>query len=162
MSDKKIFLSKEDYKNIGLSLLKKDFLRFSKLHSWYKHIDFDGEIFYYYLAKGEQIRNCVEKNVEDSKELHWHFSKFKPKNLNYGEVCFGPFLRGELHGFQIIKRDVGKDKFENWIKLNYSEYYDLNKKSLIYLDDKKQQKIVNKEFKKYWKNLKKSYLSTFF
>lgn len=158
---KTFYLHNYDYKNISISLLKKDFFRFSKLHSWYKHINFEGQQFYYYLKKGEQVRNILENDVEDSEEIHWHFSENKPENTKYGEIIFGPFLRGELHGFDIIRNSCEKIKFEKWIEDNYPEFY-IPSKIYTELNLTQQQKIVNNEFNKYWNNLKESYLKTFF
>ena len=44
-----------------------DFLNFSTLHSWYKHIPINGYYFYVYL---------------DDNTQHWHFTQDKPKHIN--------------------------------------------------------------------------------
>jgi hypothetical protein len=152
--------TKNEYLEMGLSLLKKDFFRFSKLHSWYKHIPLKGTKYYFYLEKGEQIRNILEKDVEDYEELHWHFSINKPKDKKYGKILFGPFLNGELHGFEIIKSDAGEEMFKEFIENNYPEFYILGQK-YTKLNFEQKSTIVEKEYLKYWTNLKEEYLKTF-
>ena len=110
--------TKKEYLDMGLSLLKKDFLRFSSLHSWYKHIPLKGTTYYFYLNKGEQIRNILENNVEDSEEIHWHFTSIKPEEKKHGSVLLGPFLTGDVHGFNIIRTGAGNQIFEEWKKIN--------------------------------------------
>ena len=55
--------------------LDADILRFSTLHSWYKHLWFHhgGTRFYILPARGQQQRNLLQTRVTDNKQLHWHF-----------------------------------------------------------------------------------------
>ena len=67
-----------------MDTMKTDFLRFSKLHSWYKHIPLEGDSFIAYLEKGEQIRHNVDPQVIDSSNNHWHFSLVNNYKSNGG------------------------------------------------------------------------------
>ena len=52
-----------------------DIERYSTLHSWYKHLNFDdgGVIFYQVPLKGEQARYNFDPCVFDRHGIHWHF-----------------------------------------------------------------------------------------
>ena len=41
--------------------ITKDFHRFSKLHSWYKHLPIDKTIFIFYKEEGQQVRYDFDK-----------------------------------------------------------------------------------------------------
>ncbi|CAF3852371.1 unnamed protein product [Rotaria sp. Silwood1] len=57
--------------------LEKDIKRFSKLHSWNKHLNYinDGDSFYMIPVKGEQERYDVDPCISDYNGIHWHFRK---------------------------------------------------------------------------------------
>ena len=150
---------------ISLSLLYYDFLRFSRQHSWYKHIPFEGKIFYFYLEKGEQIRNGFETIVNDPINLHWHFYSIKPKDKKYAKAKLGPFLRGDTLGFDIIIEDYTENKFNKWINKKYPEYMkniNLNEDPNSYdIQDKFEKHISVCEKNKYWNRVKKAFYKTF-
>lgn len=138
---------------MSLELLRNDFLRFSMLHSWYKHIR---KTFYFYLGKGQQIRHPIDPQVDDEEGEHFRFTKAPPnENIKYGTVVFGPFLRGKFcSGFHIIQNDYGEERFDEWIRTNYPEYH------TIYKDQFKSQCCVaEKEQDKYWNRLVEAYQS---
>jgi hypothetical protein len=149
-----------------LRLLREDFLRFSKLHSWYKHIPFNGLPFYFYKKIGQQIRHHIDPQVDDELGEHWHFSNIPPNDISYKEVWFGPFLRGDGCGVDIIKNDYGKDLFLEWVKTNYTEQYkimfdyNLDYNSITYKELYKAENIIAlSEQNKYWNRLIDSYNS---
>jgi len=103
-----------------------DFYRFSKLHSWYKHIRLEGEDFYMFQAVGQQARNGIHPEVEDASGIHWHFTRSPPPKPHY-KVRFGPFLRGVedntsklTRGGHIIWMD-NKENFNQWIADNHPD-----------------------------------------
>ncbi|CAF4122799.1 unnamed protein product [Rotaria sordida] len=55
--------------------LNADILRFSTLHSWYKHLplDNDGMLYFIVLIKGQQPRYSFDPCVTDANGLHWWF-----------------------------------------------------------------------------------------
>ena len=83
-----------------------DFVRFQKLHSWYKILPIGGVEFVVFLTKGQQAKNSIELSVVDTKGFHWHFLPVDPKSCAFRSrekpdlslcrftVTFGPFLRG--------------------------------------------------------------------
>jgi hypothetical protein len=110
----------------NIDILYQDFLRFSTLHSWYKHNPFDGRDFYFYMKKGQQIRHPIDPQVDDKENMnmHWFFTKtplfIKDNKIHtedneillntpvpplLGKVRFGPFLRGDILGYNIIIED---------------------------------------------------------
>jgi len=116
-------LSTQTLYELSISLLRDDFIRFCGQHSWYKHNKFYGDTFYFYLEKGQQKRNFfIESDVDDTNGLHWHWTRSKPEfDIKYGEVKFGPFLRGDTRGFDIIKSDYPKE-FKKLIDSEYPFY----------------------------------------
>jgi hypothetical protein len=113
-----------------METLRADFLRFSRLHSWYKHIHVDGADFYAFQAVGEQPRNGVHPNVTDLSGIHWHFLRTVPEKTPYYKARFGPFLHGiyesdcwgkHVFSFNLIL-DCNKETFLSWISNNYPEY----------------------------------------
>ena len=103
-----------------LDQLEQDFLNFSKLHSWYKKLDFYGDTIYFYQEYGIQNQLTTQK-VLDKHNLHWHFSSKIPENKKYYTTKFGPFLRGEAH-FNIIECD-NRSIFKDWFLKTYPEYF---------------------------------------
>ncbi|CAF1135189.1 unnamed protein product [Adineta steineri] len=55
--------------------LDADILRFSTLHSWYKHLEFEngGSLYFIWPQKGQQLRYSFDPCVTDDIGLHWHF-----------------------------------------------------------------------------------------
>ncbi len=98
--------------------LRADFLRFAKLHSWYKHIPLEGADFWVYLDEGQQPRNGICAEVEDWTGAHWHFSCNGPPRdgrTSY-KVRFGPFLRGDRRGLHLIAELA---EFPTWCAQHY-------------------------------------------
>jgi hypothetical protein len=146
-----------------MDIMIEDFLRFSKLHSWYKHIPLEGDIFVAYLKKGQEIRHPIDPQVIDSSNNHWHFSlvdNYKSNGKSFDMVIFTPFLYGldGIHNkyagtFNIIL-DKNKDTFMEWIKKNYKEYehISLDEWKIMDYKDPILIKIYEKEFRKNWYN----------
>lgn len=106
--------------------LRDDYLRFAKLHSWYKHIPLEGMDFWAWLGEGEQGRNGINPEIEDAHGLHWHFSVGEPVGVKSYKVRFGPFLRGVergnfTRGFHIIVSDARTLHFETWLSREYPQ-----------------------------------------
>lgn len=55
--------------------LTKDIKRFSKIHSWYKHLAFNygSTTLYIVPLKGEQERYNFSPCISDPTGIHWHF-----------------------------------------------------------------------------------------
>ncbi len=55
--------------------LNADILRFSTLHSWYKHLSFDngGSLYFIVPMQGQQARYSFDPRITDSNGLHWCF-----------------------------------------------------------------------------------------
>lgn len=145
---------------MSLELLRNDFLRFATLHSWYKHIPFDGKVFYFYLGKGQQIRHPIDPQVDDEEGDHFRFSTAPPTDVNkkYGSVIFGPFLRGQNYpGFHIIEMSYGKERLNEWVRSNYpdyaNDYNNFDNKDYFRI----QSCIAQKEQDKYWNHLVTAY-----
>jgi len=64
-------MSSNSPKKISLKTTKEDLLRHSQLHSWYKHLDIEGDWFYATLIKGQQARNGFHPEITDYKKPHW-------------------------------------------------------------------------------------------
>ena len=151
-----------------MDLLRKDFLRFSRLHSWYKHIPIEGDEFYVYQDKGEQPRNGVNADVTDETGLHWHICRHRspPQTLPYTKVRFGPFLQGvytnqydgtkSVYSLDLILRR-NEEGFLQWIAKHYPEWAHLTKEEWIIkshtFDDPIVVELFEKETDKYWKDL---------
>src|ERR1700722_13557297 len=86
--------------------IEEDFERFSKQHSWYKHLPtITTESFYIVPRKGQQPRNGIHPDVNDTEGWHWRFytkhsiektpidPKLKELVLTYPVEC-NAFLRG--------------------------------------------------------------------
>lgn len=137
--------------------LREDFLRFSKLHSWYKHIPLKGTTFYAYLDEGQQARNGINAEVEDWHGPHWHFSTSPPESGTSYKVRFGPFLRGcenyGVRGFQIIVMMAGSEAFDAWIAAAYPDLAGTDWMSLGFQDPRVLQ-LFESEKEVYWNRLK--------
>ena len=140
---------------IELEELYQDFLNFSKLHSWYKKLDFKGTTFYFYQEYGIQQRLLINP-IKDKDKLHWHFSRFEPKDKKYYITKCGPFLRGDPN-FHIIKSD-NQLIFDDWFLKNYPEYY-YKYQTDDYFERYDIEKIVaESERDKYWETTKIAFL----
>jgi hypothetical protein len=148
------------YVSIKMERLRQDFLRFAKLHSWYKHIPFEGMDFFAYLGDGQQPRNGIHAEVEDWHGYHWHFSTSPPKNVISYKVRFGPFLRGTegygVRGFHIIVMDAGKQAFQTWLTQEYPDIAEKGELEERGFRDPDVCRIFTEEQNKYWERLKQS------
>lgn len=116
-----------------IQLLRKDFIRFSQLHSWYKHLPLEGIPFYFYKRTGQQIRHMVEDEVGD----HYHFVMGKsPQISEHFSVRFGPFLRGDGYGMDLIGRgDEDKKRVKEWLEKEYPVLYQKREEISSLLDE---------------------------
>ena len=151
-----------------MDTLRNDFLRFSLLHSWYKHIPLEGYDFYVYQDVGEQPRNGVHPEINDLSGIHWHFSSFHDNKRPMCKVRFGPFLRGIYErenlgqcvvDFGIIM-DINKDSLLPWIATHYPEWTSISfdeweRKSYDWKDPILIE-LFEREKEKYWLDLLKS------
>jgi hypothetical protein len=132
--------------------LRQDFLRFAKLHSWYKHIPLEGMDFYMYRDVGQQPRNGIHAEVDDARGLHWYFSTEKPRGIRSHKVRFGPFLRGVegygVRGFHIIVGDAGEAEFQTWLSREYPEM------AATKWSDAEVKQLFVAEQNKYWESVK--------
>jgi hypothetical protein len=156
-----------------METLRADFLRYSRLHSWYKHIPINGIDVYVFQDVGEQARNGINAEVNDISGVHWHFYRMKiPSHVAPGtpvyKVRFGPFLRGVQsyhNGTKMVKNAMAfdlimscnKDTFLPWISENYPEWADKDWDTWIKLsydfDNSIIIKLFEKEHEKYWVSL---------
>ena len=137
--------------------LRRDFLRFAKLHSWYKHIPLEGMDFYMYRDVGQQPRNGIHAEVEDTCGLHWHSSTEKPRGAYSHKVRFGPFLRGAegygVRGFHIIVGHAGEAEFQTWVSREYPDMAIANWSERGFGDPDVKQLFVAEQ-NKYWGRVK--------
>jgi hypothetical protein len=142
-----------------MDTLRADFLRYSKQHSWYKHIPITGDDFNVYQASGP-----------DDAGLHWHFYRFnKPQDIDSNTpiytVRFGPFLQG-VHtiqcGGKLIKNayslnlimSCNEETFLPWIAENYPDMIRTwDDWSRMNSENPTVVKLFEKEQEKYWVNL---------
>lgn len=150
-----------------MEALRKDFLRFSRLHSWYKHIPIEGAEFYVYQDIGEQPRNSIDPEIKDQSGMHWHICRLRqpPRTLPYYKVRLGPFLQGvwesynnekSVFSFNLILR-CNEDNFLPWIATHYPEWKSLTmedwQKKSYKFDDPILVELFTNETNKYWKDL---------
>lgn len=64
---------------------EKDILRFSDLHSWYKHLD-NFNIAYPLLLRGEEPRYSFDPNFDDKDQLNFHWRIVFEHNLSYYNI----------------------------------------------------------------------------
>jgi len=153
-----------------MDTLRKDFLRFSRLHSWYKHIPIEGDDFYVYQDIGEQPRNGVHPDVQDLSGIHWHICRRRqpPEKDPYYKVRFGPFLQGvwesynkdkQVFSFDLILR-CNEETFLPWIATYYPEWASLTmedwREKGRTFEDPVLVELFEKETDKYWKDLIKA------
>lgn len=154
--------------------LKKDFYRYSKAHSWYKHLPLSGRDFYVFQTVGEQNIGWSHIPVDDLSGIHWHFKSEIPSHIKTPiyKVTFGPFLRGIegkysdanytskgcAHGLNIII-DCNKELFGGWIKENYPKWSGINWSNLIHdveyeVVKEIEYELFETEYEKYWNDLR--------
>ena len=66
-----------------------DIKRFSKLHSWYKHLE-EPTVFYPFLLQGEQPRNGLSEQA-DERHMHWYFLNEEDLDL-FGDDSLKSFI----------------------------------------------------------------------
>ena len=119
-----------------------DVLRFSTLHSWYKHLSFvnGGDSYFIVPRQGEQPRYSFDTRVTDSSGLHWWFIREGAKKFILNEHVraiitrypfrLNPFFyhqefksssRRCFYGGDLIQM-VRKLDFQTWLSINYPEY----------------------------------------
>ncbi|UJR12335.1 hypothetical protein I4U23_016512 [Adineta vaga] len=71
----------KQYVSYSRHALDKDITRFSTLHSWYKHLNFnnDGVTFYMVPSKGQQARYSFDPCISDYNGIHWRFWQIRPQ-----------------------------------------------------------------------------------
>ena len=138
---------------MDIKILFQDFRRFQLLHSWYKHIRLEGEDFYFYQAVGEQERYGFDPQTSDTTGLHWHFSKHLPESSKpFFRARFGPFLRGDGHGIDII-RSRNPTAFDSLIAQHYPNFVHVDWESWFSWpesDAKIITEVFQGEVRRYW------------
>ena len=135
---------------------KADFCRFSRAHSWYKHIPFEGRVFYAY-------------QMLEATELIWYFSSFEPSPpLASYPFRVGPFLRGIegyghlceafFNGLHIIIQKAGIEVFKDWIFQHYPHFSHLpwESYSVEWTHPYAVEEIYTTEWKKYYQGFKEA------
>jgi hypothetical protein len=137
--------------------LKEDFQRFQRLHSWYKHIPFEGRDIYAFQTVGQQPRNGLNQETLDLSGTYWHFSGYKPEGVESYKTRVGPFLRGVegIHdritwGLWIIRKD-NPEQFQQMIETKYPEWINVDWDSIEHkLDDPIVIQLFERETGEYW------------
>lgn len=125
--------------------LDADILRFSTLHSWYKHLSFEngGSLYFIIPMQGQQKRYSFDTRVTDSDGLHWWFLYHGSEKAISNEqmrsiitrypVRLNPFFYHQeykshdqsrprsFYGGDIIFHRY-KRNIETWLRDNYTEY----------------------------------------
>ena len=141
--------------------LKEDFQRFQRLHSWYKHIPFEGKEIYAFQSVGQQPRNGLNQEVLNLSGIYWHFSGYKPEGVESYNIRVGPFLRGVegIHekiawGLWIIRKDH-HEQFQQLIQTKYPEWIDVDWDSIEHrIDHPIVIELFEREAEGYWNALK--------
>lgn len=159
-----------------INQITKDFHRFAKLHSWYKHLPIDGKIFVFYLQQGQQDRYDFDKEFTklDQTKEYWHFilldsnKKYIKELFESGKQIywtkFGSFLRGiededkgkgHVRGFHLIER-FNSGKIKNYLGNKYPNIViknnaDIESSSVIEIAKAEYQEYLDDvlEFKKF-------------
>jgi hypothetical protein len=138
------------YTKLSRKGLDADILRYSTLHSWYKHLSFDngGDLYFIVPAQGQQPRYSFDPRITDADGLHWWFIYERGakhiKNENIRAIVtrypfrLNPFFyhseshsSGEsgkerrFYGGDIIKM-LCKFQLGDWLKINYPDYDKVN------------------------------------
>jgi hypothetical protein len=128
--------------------LNADILRFSTLHSWYKHLSFDdgGSLFFIVPTQGQQPRYHFDPRIADSNGLHWTFLRGGKETAIANEqvraiITRYPFRLNPFFYHQEYKSDerssssssrsfyggdlilmVARSNIKPWLNTNYPEY----------------------------------------
>jgi hypothetical protein len=78
--------------SIHPSQIRGDVERYARLHSWYRHLSPQGEFFYIAFRLGQQPRNDLDPQVQDSDRVHcWLIPKslyeLQPSTFDLPSVC---------------------------------------------------------------------------
>lgn len=176
-------MNQENIENINnisqedINQITKDFHRFAKLHSWYKHLPIDGKIFVFYRQQGQQVRYDFDKKFTESDQTkeYWHFLPLDSNKKYIKELFdsnkqlywtkFGSFLRGIEDGETEHVRCFhwNKEKKNNYLKNKYPDIiiendYDIESLSVITIVKAEYQEYLNGvlEFKKFVPDIYKS------
>ena len=63
---------------------RKDITAFSRLHSWYKHLDDDGQTMYPFLTHGKEPQMYGGEELIDEENEHWWFCAYMDES-NFDE-----------------------------------------------------------------------------
>ena len=104
--------------------IRKDILRYSQLHAWFRYLTYEGKSYLLFPWKGEQPKNSIHPEVSDPVGIHWwvwdaHFIDELPIDgigkdiIMRRPVTFNCFLRGlegdvnnpVLKGWEVIKHN---------------------------------------------------------
>ncbi|CAF3991113.1 unnamed protein product [Rotaria sordida] len=110
--------------------LNNDIKRLSKLHNWYKHLDYvsDGVVFHLIPLKGEQARNGLDPRISDESGIHWHF--WKEKSIPIADQRIQqiiekyPIKLNPLFYPGRIFIKPNKSGFNEFIRRNYASHWD--------------------------------------
>jgi hypothetical protein len=126
--------------------LNGDILRFSTLHSWYKHLSFDngGSLFFIVPTQGQQSRYNFDPCITDSNGLHWWFLYDDQQMIVVNDqvraiISRYPFRLNPFFYHQEYKSDgqssssrsfyggdlilmVARSNIKPWLNTNYPEY----------------------------------------
>jgi hypothetical protein len=77
---------------ISPNQIRADIERYARLHSWYRHLSPQGEYFYIIFREGQQPRNDLDPQVQDSDHVHcWLIPKSiyesQPSTFDLPPVC---------------------------------------------------------------------------
>ena len=150
--------------------ITKDFHRFAKLHSYYKHLPIDKSVFIFFKEQGQQERYNFDKCLteQEQEKEYWYFIELKynkdyvKKLFESGKqlywVKFGAFLRGlennsysykHCRGFDIIEKN-SKEKKWNYLKNRYPQYIDFEPDNFYHnISDDIVNKIYENEYQEY-------------
>ena len=134
-----------------MNTIEEDFERFSKQHSWYKHLPVpwnkkeSSEKFYIVLRKGQQP-GCPNPEVDDSEGMHWGFYTrgcIKALNLKVDEKTFqypihcNAFLRGVEGGdhphIRNYPKGFGDCAFLEWLSQTHPDLTNLTDENTMEL-----------------------------
>lgn len=110
---------------ISLETIQSDVERFSKLHSWYKHLPLDGKEFAVIFEKGDQARNGIYPEIKDKEGLHasildlpW-LKQYHPERKYTYTFKFNCFLRGlEKTGNYRPLLGINSDDYTKFVQEN--------------------------------------------
>lgn len=108
---------------VSLESIRVDVERFSKLHSWYKHLPLTGNEFVVIFDKGEQPRHSICPEIKDKEGMHaiildlsWLKQHYPDCKYTY-TFKFNCFLRGlEKYGGYRQLCGINHDEYIKFIK----------------------------------------------